>query len=112
VTAAILKNVYTYTHYIVMALDPSTIDNKVLCGYQGWFLAEGDGMHCGWRHWFHAHTFEPAFDLWPDTSEMGPSELFPSPLKMADGSPGMLLSSCNPGIFFNAAISLHVPSSF
>ena len=73
------------------------LDGLVLCGYQGWFLAEGDGMNCGWRHWFHSDSVEPAFDLWPDTSELNPNELFPSPIILADGSPGMLFSSCNAG---------------
>jgi hypothetical protein len=33
------------------AIDASTIDHKVLCGYQGWFRCPGDPANEGWRHW-------------------------------------------------------------
>jgi glycoprotein endo-alpha-1,2-mannosidase len=80
-------------------MDCTSIRNKILCGYQGWFLAEGDGMQCSWRHWFHAKTeFEPVFDVWPDTREFGPGELFPSPLLMPDGTQALLFSSCHAGL--------------
>ena len=83
----------------MQTVDCRTIQNKVLCTYQGWFTVEGDGMQCAWRHWFHSKTdFEPAFDVWPDTSEMSSEELFSSPLLMADGKQAMLFSSCHAGI--------------
>src|SRR5260221_14656845 len=46
--------------------DPSTLDGKVMCGYQGWFLAEGDGSGAGWGH-YGTHDFKPGnctVDLW------------------------------------------------
>lgn len=83
-------------------VDCTTIEGKILCSYQGWFCAEGDGMQCKWRHWFHVNSnFEPAFDLWPDVIEMSAGELFPSPLLMADGSNAMLFSSCHAGTFLS-----------
>src|SRR5438132_1536787 len=32
-------------------VDPSTLTGKVMCGYQGWFAAEGDAAGRGWTHW-------------------------------------------------------------
>jgi len=43
-----------------------------MCGYQGWFRAEGDGAGRGWGHYCTRGRFEAAFlkvDLWPDVSE-------------------------------------------
>lgn len=33
------------------AVDTSTLAGKVMCGYQGWFNAEGDGASRGYNHW-------------------------------------------------------------
>src|SRR5947209_1257953 len=32
-------------------VDASTLDGKVLCGYQGWFNTPGDGTNFGFTHW-------------------------------------------------------------
>ena len=32
-------------------VDTTTLSNKVMCGYQGWFNVEGDGAGRGWTHW-------------------------------------------------------------
>src|SRR5205809_112692 len=53
-------------------VDRSTMTGKVLCGYQGWFAAQGDGVGRGWYHWLGRNGFEPGsckIDLWPDVSE-------------------------------------------
>ena len=83
----------------------ATLQGKVLCGYQAWFNADGDGTAAGWAHWSHAlpsGSFDPSFDLWPDTGELGEDELYECPLRMADGSPARLFSSCHP-----ATVDLH-----
>ncbi|KAI0761654.1 hypothetical protein BD413DRAFT_588521 [Trametes elegans] len=85
--------------------DPSTIQDKFLVGYQGWFTCAGDGEpvgpgHHGWLHWFNYPIPDggrPNTDLWPDVSEYTPSELFPAPgVKYADGSQAFLFSSRHP----------------
>ncbi|KAI6113783.1 hypothetical protein EDD16DRAFT_1483793, partial [Pisolithus croceorrhizus] len=85
--------------------NPKTIQDKVLVGYQGWFTCAGDGEpiypgHHGWLHWTDGIISQggrPNVDLWPDTSEYTPSELFPLPgLNMADGEPALVFSSRHP----------------
>ena len=37
---------------VVKGVDTSTLTGKVMCGYQGWFGAPGDGRTGdSWRHW-------------------------------------------------------------
>ena len=79
-------------------VDPSTLNNKILAGYQGWFNAPGDGSAQGWSHWSHSSTdIGPGLynvDLWPDISEFDPDELFPAPhVTLLDASIGQLFSS-------------------
>src|SRR5262245_15185533 len=31
--------------------DPSTLEGKMLVGYQGWFATPNDGSRVGWSHW-------------------------------------------------------------
>ncbi|KAK7468293.1 hypothetical protein VKT23_002807 [Stygiomarasmius scandens] len=84
--------------------DPSTIHDKFLVGYQGWFTCPGDGEpidegHHGWLHWFN-HPIpdggRPNTDLWPDLSEYSPSELFPAPgITYKTGEQAFVFSSRN-----------------
>jgi len=70
-------------------VDASTMTGKVLCGYQGWFTAEGDGSGRGWFHYGARGGFKPgscSIDLWPDVGELGNDEKFPTPFRHADGS--------------------------
>ena len=48
---------------------------KVMCGYQGWFNAPGDGSTRGWVHWGTSSGFSPTectVDMWPDMTETTP----------------------------------------
>ncbi len=77
--------------------EASTLAGKVMCGYQGWFTAEGDGADFGWHHW-STDRKAPAeanvrVDLWPDVSELAPGERFATGLKHADGRSAELFSS-------------------
>jgi hypothetical protein len=75
-----------------------TLVGKVMCGYQGWFSAEGDGSGRGWNHWTHGATFAPGsckIDLWPDVSELTPEERYATAFHHADGRVAEVFSSMN-----------------
>lgn len=81
-------------------VDASTLDGKVLFGYQGWFGCAGDHSPVDeWRHWFNDFRSPTAdhltVDLWPDTSELGAAELCPTSMTLTDGSPLMAYSAYN-----------------
>lgn len=87
-----------YTGKVVHAVDTQTLTGKVMCGYQGWFGAPGDGsLRRGWQHW--TKHFGPLadgnakVDLWPDVSELSATERFPTGFKLADGRPAEVFSS-------------------
>jgi hypothetical protein len=71
---------------------------RVLCGYQGWFTAEGDGADLQWHHWrirdrALLDETRPAVDMLPDVSELGRNERFASDLVGPAGRPVELFSS-------------------
>jgi hypothetical protein len=79
-------------------VDRSTLAGKVLCGYQGWFTAPGDGSGRGWRHYPARGQFKPGscgIDLWPDVSELGEGEKYPTPFRHRDGRVAHVFSSHN-----------------
>src|SRR5580693_8332845 len=62
-------------------------EGRVMCGYQGWFRAEGDGSGGGWSHYaergpLSASNLHP--DFWPDVSEY--EKTYPTPLTNKDGT--------------------------
>ncbi|MHC4638891.1 MAG: glycoside hydrolase family 71/99 protein [Planctomycetota bacterium] len=80
--------------------DPSTLTDKVMTGYQGWFNCEGDGANLGWTHWAkdREKTFGPGnitVDLWPDVSEYDADELYTTTFTYEDGTPARTFSSHN-----------------
>jgi hypothetical protein len=77
-------------------VDPSTLNNKVLVGYQGWFTCPSDGSG-RWTHWSRgAPTPETlTVELFPDTSELAPDELCEIPGMTIAGKPAYLFSSRN-----------------
>ncbi len=77
----------------------TTLEGKVVTGYQGWFRAEGDPSGLGWVHYGPGKRFSPeaySFDVWPDLSELTPEERYPSPFRYADGHTAELFSSVHP----------------
>lgn len=75
-----------------------TLTGKIMCGYQGWFNAPGDGADLGWVHWGGSGKFEPGYctvDWWPDMSEYGADEKFPSGFQYPNGSTAFVFSSYN-----------------
>lgn len=81
-------------------VDASTLHGKLMMGYQGWFLAPGDGSPVNdWVHWFRNGTPDGAnatTDLWPDMSELGPNERFDTSMTLPDGTPAQLYSAYIP----------------
>src|SRR4029453_17217092 len=52
-------------------VDPTTLDGKLMFGYQGWFGCPGDGSPLDtWEHWFRRGVPATAatlrVDMWPD----------------------------------------------
>lgn len=78
-------------------VDRSTLVGKVMCGYQGWFNCEGDGAERGWFHWTKRSgpltSGNAKIDLWPDVSELGADERFPTGFTNVAGKPFEVFSS-------------------
>ncbi len=80
-------------------VDASTLNNKIMAGYQGWFGASGDGSGYGWIHWTRGAT--PAadnitFDMWPDMREYEAEELFKTNFVYPDLTNAGLYSAYTP----------------
>ena len=80
--------------------DPSTLHQKVLAGYQGWFRCPGDGTRDGWLHWSRDNRrLTPkslTVEMWPDLSEYSDAEKFQVPGWTLPGDrPAALFSSAN-----------------
>lgn len=76
-------------------VDATSLHKKVLCGYQGWFRAPGDGGS-QWFHWSRSSsTIAPntlTFEMWPEMSEY--TNQYPAPgFTYPDGSQAYLFSS-------------------
>ena len=87
-------------------VDATTLDGKVLCGYQGWFNTPCDSEGFGFGHWgegLDGTNGSFVVDMWPDVSEYDPGDLCEVPhLKMPDGSPARLYSA-----FLKGPVLLH-----
>jgi hypothetical protein len=76
--------------------DPSTLDRKVLVGYQGWFACPEDGGG-RWRHWSRGVPTPETLsvDMYPDLSELEEDELCVIPEMTIGEKPAYLFSSRN-----------------
>lgn len=91
-------------------IDRSSMTNKVMCGYQGWFLCPGDGSASwwGWNHWSKQSDYigpgKYNTDIWPDTREYDASDLFPvsAGTTLTNGGIPYLFSSARQG-----AVNVH-----
>ncbi len=80
----------------VPVVDNSTLDGKVMFGYQGWFNHPDDGAGIGWVHW--GNFYEPlrsTVDMYPDMREYGQDEKYDAHLTFHDGSMAPVFSSFN-----------------
>lgn len=60
-------------------IDASTLNHKIMAGYQGWFNTPNDGNQYGWIHW-PKNGGKPSadnisIDMWPDLREYDSDEL-------------------------------------
>lgn len=76
-------------------VDASTLNKKVMAGYQGWFMTGNDGSGAGWRHWAGQtpNASNITFDMWPDMRELSPSELEATSFNYRDGRNAGLYSA-------------------
>lgn len=68
----------------------------VMCGYQGWFRAAGDGSGAGWVHYGAQGKLDAThihLDLWPDVSEY--PKTYATGLTNQDGNPARVFSSAD-----------------
>ncbi|NOU36815.1 MAG: hypothetical protein HOO88_08600 [Kiritimatiellaceae bacterium] len=77
-------------------VDATTLNGKVLCGYQAWFTAAGDyGSNTRWIHWARNHAMPAGtnltIEMYPDLSEYADDELFATTMTKG-GQPAMLYS--------------------
>lgn len=90
----------TETPFPHTTVDASTMEHKLLMGYQGWFTCPGDGSRVnGYFHWFRNSSPDAAsfrVDMWPDASELTPPERCPTNMKYPNGEPAYLYSANNP----------------
>jgi len=73
----------------------TSLREHIFCGYQGWFMARGDGFDMGFVHWGNIDGSPPkcTVDLWPDLSEYDADETFATSYRHADGSVARVFSS-------------------
>jgi hypothetical protein len=79
-------------------VDASTMNHKLLMGYQGWFSCPNDGSALDfWWHWSRDNDSPTAtnanMDFMPDDSELAPDELFATSLTYSNGTPVSLYSA-------------------
>jgi hypothetical protein len=78
-------------------VDASTLNGKLMFGYQGWFACSNDtSPPSRWIHWFRSQVpaaTNATFDFWPDTSELEPDELFPTLMTLTNGQPARLYAA-------------------
>jgi hypothetical protein len=97
--AAILLGGFGGLVHAASVVDASTLNKKVMAGYQGWFMTSNDGSGVGWRHWSRQtpNASNISFEMWPDLREYSPSELTATSLNYHDGTNAGLYSAYNPG---------------
>jgi hypothetical protein len=73
---------YLTTDQNTNKVDGNTLEGKLMMGYQGWFGCNGDGSEANWWHWSLDNSIPNSSnlstDMWPDVTELGSSEVFPT----------------------------------
>ena len=84
-------------------MDASTLEKKLIMGYQGWFGSPQDRLGTNlWWHWFRDNSSPDAsnlvVDMWPDSLEFRPDELCRTNLTYSNGQPVFLYSCSNTSV--------------
>ncbi len=77
-----------------MSSNYMTYKGLVMCGYQGWFRAPGDGTGEGWGHYGREGKFDKdnnTIDFWPDVSDY--KKVYETRFLGTDGRPAKVFSS-------------------
>lgn len=78
-------------------VDASTLSNKLMFGYQGWFACTNDGSPPNrWVHWFRngePYATNATVDFWPDISELDADEVFATAMTMTSGAPARVYAA-------------------
>jgi hypothetical protein len=82
-------------------VDASTLNKKLMCGYQGWYRCAGDGTNLAWVHYrgfdLNFYDGDCGIEFWPDMSEMDQDEHYlPHKFFHEDGSRAYVYSNANP----------------
>ncbi len=99
-----MKNLSLYSFLALFAIlsakadvvDSSSLNNKIMCGYQGWFTAAGDDNPFDrWIHWTKDNNMPDGnnthVEMYPDMTEFDADELFATAMTM-DGTSAKLYS--------------------
>jgi len=83
------------------AVDNTTLSNKSMMGYQGWFTAPEDAtpINDRWHHWATEGTTSITkwgIDFYPDMSEYSPEELYEPGWTLNNGDTAYLYSAAHP----------------
>ncbi len=89
-------------------IDATTLDGKVLAGYQGWFNTPGDGAELGFRHWSRDryHLFPHATGLgsgtinveyWPEVLQYAANDVYQTTMTLTTTAPAYLYSPFKKG---------------
>ncbi|RYD71027.1 MAG: hypothetical protein EOP84_25635, partial [Verrucomicrobiaceae bacterium] len=78
-------------------VDTTSLKDKVMVGYQGWFRTPNDLEDNGWFHWCSQNSMVAAnfnTDMWPELTQYEPDTLFRAGnVTTRDGHPAYLFSS-------------------
>ncbi len=78
-------------------VDASTLQGKVLAGYQGWFNTPNDAADEGYVHWGQPGNW--SIEQWPDVNDYDSTEVFAVPgVTTASGEQAYLFSSANSSV--------------
>ncbi|MFY0626814.1 MAG: T9SS type A sorting domain-containing protein [Reichenbachiella sp.] len=85
----------------IKSVDHTTLDGKVMFGYQGWFSAIGDGSKTNrYHHWGNLETgsgspSDLSVEMWFDDREFDPDELYATGYNYPDGRMARAFSAYN-----------------